>query len=46
MRWVDETGVWTEFFDWIHQSENSVGKSWVEKALFRRCKKARFGLQS
>ena len=36
----------TEFFDWIRQSELSVKKSRVEKALFRLRKKARFGLQS
>ena len=34
----------TEFFDWIRQSEFSVEKSSVEKALFRLRKKARFGL--
>ena len=36
----------TEFFDWIRQSEFVVEKSRVEKALFRLCNKARFGLQS
>ena len=35
-----------DFFDWICQSEFSVEKSWVEKALFRLCKKVWFGLQS
>ena len=34
-----------EFFDWIRQTEFSVKKSWVEKALFRLYKKARFRLQ-
>ncbi len=33
-----------KFFDWIPQSENSVEKTRVDKALFRQCKKARFGL--
>ena len=36
----------TEFFDWRIQSEFSVEKSWVEKALSRLRKRARFGLQS
>ena len=37
-----------KLFDWIPQSENSVEKIGVGKALFRlyTCKKARFGLQS
>ena len=35
-----------KFSDWIPQSENSVEKLRVEKALFRLYKKARFGLQS
>ena len=34
------------FFFWIPQSENSIEKSCAEKALFRLCKKARFGFQS
>ena len=43
----------TEFFDWQIQSKKSKFFDWipqweysVEKALFRLCKKARFGLQS
>ena len=34
-------------FDLIPQSENPVEKSWVDEALalFRLCKKTRFGLQ-
>ena len=43
----------TEFFDWRIQSKKSSSFYWilqsensVEKALFRLCKKARFGLQS
>ena len=48
MWWVKKTRQKnkTEFFDRIPQSEKSVEKSLVEKALFRLCKKARFGLQS
>ena len=46
MRSVQKTTFSTECFDWIRQSEFSVKKSSVEKALFRLRKKARFGIQS